>query len=121
MLVWKFSTDQLVHILSTLWSILRIKEDQQVHVRKTSLLKLDGEHTPLCLSKNPLLVVDVLQQGFTFQIEYAGHYVRMIRSSLPFRKSSQDLWPFWVGCHGNEEVGITRDSGQGHGVLVVLS
>ena len=58
-----------------------LQKDEEVHVRQTSLLKLDGIHIGNRLAKNPLLVY-VLDKSFFLHIKHTRDQVWAVRWRL---------------------------------------
>ena len=58
------------------------QEDEQMDVRQTTLLELNGEDIALDVSKNTIL--DVFEHSLDFLSEYTGHDVWAIRGGLLF-------------------------------------
>jgi hypothetical protein len=72
--------DEGVDLLWCAYLALFMEEDEEVHVRKATLLIFNGVHQSSNLSK--VAISNLLQEGLVLLIEHSSHQVRTVNSSL---------------------------------------
>jgi hypothetical protein len=130
--VRKLSRDDGVHILSVVNLVPPTKEYEEVYVRETTLLELNGVNQACNFTKET--TSNILQQSLNFLIEDTCNNIRTVCSSLmsgrivriticiivELKQSLLDLWPVWICSHCQKEIWLLAMSGNGHGVLEEL-
>ena len=113
--IWNLSRDtgiNLFHITNLVWLL---QEDQEMHVRKTTLLVFNGVD-------KAVTITNLFKQGLLFAMEnpcdqlrpnhssltYVCMVVRwwpnIIRNKQTWKQILSDLWPASIGSHGEEKV-----------------
>jgi hypothetical protein len=81
---------------------LGLQKDNDVHLRKATLLKLNG--VEVGIGGNQLSIIDVFNEGLQLGSEDVLHQLSMVRGSLALKECFLDLRPGRVGSHGDEKV-----------------
>ena len=92
------------------------KEDEEVHMRESSFLELDGIYPCNNSTEDPIFD-DVIKKGISFQPKDSSDQVRTIRGLLPREQLLLNLQPLWICRHGDEEVDLFKIPSNRHGVL----
>jgi hypothetical protein len=111
--------------------IIRMKEDEEVHVWETMLLKFNGMNHCDHSSKEPIM--DFFQEGILLFLKNTCNNVGTVGSLLlspliigtwRWRNFSQQLilylWPVGIGSHGEEDVWLVKGTTNSHGILKKL-
>ena len=97
---------------------MRLKKDNDMGMRKATLLKLNGVEVGINVTQNALL--NVLDKGLQLGIEDTHHQVRAIRSRLAIKKCTLNLRPGRISSHGDKEIPTTIVVIDGQGILKML-
>ena len=114
----KFRGHKTVNVFWRAQLGMRLKEDNDVGMRKTMLLKLnsieEGSHISQYTS------FDIRYERIKLEVENANHQVRAIRGRLASKKGLLNLRPGRIGCHSDKEVPSSKEAIDGQGILTVL-
>ncbi len=78
--IWDLSRDQGIDMSSIMNFVGALEEDEEVHVRETTLLEFNGVDTASNFPKQSSF--DLSQQGLLLELKDMCHHIRMISSSL---------------------------------------
>jgi len=107
--------------VNLLWSAqlgIRMKKDDDMGMRKTTLLKLNHVEISKDLSQNTIL--NVMNERLKLGMKSANHQVRAITGSLAREEVVFDLRLGRIGSHGDEKVPSTKVVIDGQCILTVL-
>jgi len=107
--------------VNLLWSAqlcLRFKKNDDMSMRKATLLKLNGVEISDNLAQNTIL--DVMNERLKLGMKSANHQVRAITGSLAREEVVFDLRPGRIGSHGDEKVPSTKVAINGQCILTML-
>ena len=113
--------DQLKQLRIVLWRVqlgMRLQEDNDVGMRKATLLKINGVKVGIHITQHPFR--DLPYEGLEFGPEGMHCQVRAIIGSLAMKEGRLDLRPCRVGSHGDEEILTTIVVIDGQGILQEL-
>jgi hypothetical protein len=81
---------------------MRLKKKNNMGMRKTSLLKLNG----IKIASNDIqnAILKIFDKGLKLGMKDPYYQVRMIRSNLTFQKGILNFWPGRIDSHGNKQV-----------------
>src|SRR5882762_641304 len=117
-LIRQFSRQQAIDIIWSAQLVVRVEKENHVHVRKATLLELNGMNVSHCDTKTTTLH-DVCHQGNHFGMEDANHQIRAIRCSLAFKELPLDFWPVGISSGSEEEISTPKVAVDGKGILAV--
>jgi hypothetical protein len=95
-----------------------LQKDDDVGMRKTPLLKLDGVKVASHVTEYAIL--DVTDKGTELRMEDTDDQVRAIRSRLSMEQVVYDFRPLGIGGHGDKEIATTKVPVDGQGILTML-
>ena len=81
---------------------MRLQEDNDVGMRKTTLLKLNGVQVGIGSTQHSFR--DVLYKGLELSSEGAHHQVRTVMRTLAMKECRLDLRPSRIGSHCDEKI-----------------
>ena len=116
--LWKLRRHQTINVLWRVQLGMRLQEDNDVSMRKATLLKLNGVEVGIDVTQNT--ITDVLDEGVKLGLKGTHHQVRVIRSMLARKECRLHLRPARVGSHGDEQVSTPIVAVDGQGILTEL-
>ena len=117
--IWDLGADQPVDLLGGQDFERRIQCEQQMHVRKAALLKLDriaiGRHFPKDLAFD-----DLLGELLALRLEHAASLVEAVLFRLIFRDVFGDFLPVRIAGEGDEEIRVAEFADHRNRILILL-
>jgi hypothetical protein len=117
-LIRHLSRQQGIHIIWSAQLVVRVEKENHVHVRKATLLELNGVNPSHHYTKTASL--DVSNQAIHLGMEDANHQVRAISCSLTFKELPLDFRPVGISSGSEEEVSTSKVAIDGKGILAAL-
>lgn len=94
---------------------MRLEEDNDMSMRKASLLKLNGVKVACYFTK--YTIFDVLNEGVKLGMEDTCDQIRTCIRFLIIKKAFFDLWPSRIGSHGDKKVSTFKIPVDCQGIL----
>ena len=98
--------------------MLKMKEDEQVDMGKTSLLELNSVNMSYSSAKEA--IINELKEFFLLLLKNLWYNVRTISSCLTREETVKDFWPLGISSHGKKEIWFVEVSANGHSILEQL-
>jgi hypothetical protein len=95
-----------------------LQKDDDVGMRKTPLLKLDGVKVASHVTEYAIL--EVMDKGPKLCMEDTDDQVRAIRCRLSIEQVVYDFRPLGIGGHGDKEIATAKVPVDGQGILTML-
>jgi len=115
---WKLRRHEAINVFWSTQLGLRLKEDNNVGMRKTPLLKLNG--IEVSCPSTQFIISDILDKRLKLGMEHSNYQVRAISTLLTWKECRLDLRPLRIGSHGDKEVPTPIVSVDGQSILQVL-
>jgi hypothetical protein len=116
--MWKLRRHETINVFWSTQLGLRLKKDNDVGMRKTSLLKLNS--IEVSSPSTQYIIFDILDKRLKLGMEHSNHQVRAISAVLTWKECRCDLRPVRIGSHGDKEVPTPIVSIDGQSILQVL-
>ena len=116
---WQLSCDDLVDFIGSVQSVLLLENEENMGMRKPSLLELHHIHIASS-SAHDLGVDEVIHQLLSLQTEHPGHNVRPVLWLLVGEERVCDFRPMRVASECDEEVRLVVLPCNGYCILEVL-
>jgi len=116
--IWELRRHKAINIF---WSVqlgARLEEDNDMSMRETSLLKLNG--VEMSCPSTQYIISDILDKRLKLGTKHSDHQVREISRMLTWKECSLNLRPVRIGSHGDEEIPSSIVPVDGQGILQVL-
>ena len=97
---------------------MRLKEDNDMGMRKASLLELNGVKEARNISKDAIF--DVMNEGVKLGMKHPCDQIRAHMSWLVIKKGITDFRPSRIGSHGDKKVSTSKIPVDGQGILTKL-
>src|SRR5882762_1140233 len=114
-LIRQLSRQQAIDVIWSAQLVVRVEKEDHVHVRKATLLEINGMNASHCDTKTTT-IHDVCNQVFHLGMEDANHQIRAISCSLAFKELPFHFWPVGISSGSEEKVSTAKVAIDGKGI-----
>lgn len=104
--MWKLGTGDLINLGRSSRLHISLKDEKDMGMRKTTLLKLDDVKGANWSTKYSDFV-EFIKDETKFNMKDASHHVRAVWGFLARKEAVDTLWPLWVTGDCDKEVRLT--------------
>jgi hypothetical protein len=116
--MWKFRGHKAINMLWGAQLGMRLKKDNNMSMRKATLLELNCVEIGSHITQDTLL--NISNKRLKLSMKNANHQVRAIWGSLVIKKCTLNFWPVRIGSHGDEKISSSIIAINGQCILTML-